>query len=58
MKRKNTDISGSYNKFKQLVSDRKHTTQKIITLNVRKPNRNDINYSESEVKHTILAEAS
>lgn len=57
MKRKNTDISGNYNKFKQLVSDRKHTTQKIITLNLRKPNRNDINYSESEVKHTILAEA-
>ncbi len=56
MKRKNIDISSNFRKFEQLVVDRKNTTQKVITLDTQKQNRNDINYFESKVKHITLAD--
>jgi hypothetical protein len=56
MKRINTDILGDYGKFQQLVNERKLTTERVITLNSKKPSRPDTNYSETRVKHTVLVD--
>lgn len=56
MKHKNLDISNNFKKFQQLLSDRKHSIQKVVTLDTRKPNRNDINYSETTIKHTNIVD--
>ncbi|MFZ1528998.1 MAG: hypothetical protein WAT19_09625 [Ferruginibacter sp.] len=56
MKKINRDIVKDFNKFISLVKDRKHTSERTITLNSQKPNRKDINYNESDLKHVILTD--
>lgn len=54
MAKKNEEISSNYSTYEILVQQRKHTKEKILTLNSTKPNRKDIRYLESIAEHTTL----
>lgn len=53
MEKINAEIQSDYTTFVNLVNDRKHTTEKLIYLNDKKPNRQDTNYYDRHLSYPL-----
>jgi hypothetical protein len=53
----NQEVVRDYGKYQSLLEERKHTTTKLISLSLNKPNHPDTLLNESVVKHSILSDS-
>lgn len=53
MDRINSEIKSDFGTFVTLLNNRKHTTEKLIYLNNKKPTRDDTNYYDEHLSYTL-----